>query len=158
MKRMLVFFFLLALSIGIDYRALDLDDARKDTITITVSGEAEEAGPLAIPDRSTVRDVLDELSLTDEADISTLNPELVLHDHDVLFIPTKPKEDSARRVSINTAGQAELTSLPGIGPSMAERIIAYRNENGLFQSTEELMNVRGIGQSKYEALLEFITL
>lgn len=59
-------------------------------------------------------------------------------------------------VNINTATQTELESLPGIGPSLALKIISYRKENGKFSSIEEIKNVRGIGDSKFEELKRYI--
>lgn len=59
-------------------------------------------------------------------------------------------------VNINTATQTELESLPGIGPSLALKIINYRKENGKFSSTEEIKNVSGIGDSKFESLKRYI--
>ncbi|MGQ0792989.1 MAG: ComEA family DNA-binding protein [Deltaproteobacteria bacterium] len=56
------------------------------------------------------------------------------------------------KIGINSAAAGELEALPGIGPSLARRIIEYREANGIFKSLEELMDVRGIGRKKYEAL------
>ncbi|MBR4484313.1 MAG: helix-hairpin-helix domain-containing protein, partial [Erysipelotrichaceae bacterium] len=61
-------------------------------------------------------------------------------------------------VSINSAGIEELTTLPGIGKTTAQKIIDYRQEKGSFLSLEELMNVKGIGKSKYEKIKGSITL
>lgn len=61
-------------------------------------------------------------------------------------------------VDINTADEETLQTLPGIGPALAERIVAYREANGGFQYLYELTNVKGIGSSTFEALQEFITL
>ncbi|MDI7248020.1 MAG: helix-hairpin-helix domain-containing protein [Bacillota bacterium] len=61
------------------------------------------------------------------------------------------------RVNINTAGLAELDSLPGIGLALAGRIIEHRNTRGRFERPEDLMNVSGIGPAKYEALKDLIT-
>ena len=60
-------------------------------------------------------------------------------------------------IDINEAGIAELDSLPGIGPSTAEKIIEYRNNNGLFQTIEEIMNVPGIGEAKFGQIKDLIT-
>ena len=61
-------------------------------------------------------------------------------------------------VNINTATQTELESLPGIGPSLALKIINYRKENGKFSSIEEIKNVSGIGESKFEKLKKYVNI
>lgn len=61
-------------------------------------------------------------------------------------------------VDINSAAKEEFILLPGIGESLAERIILYREENGPFQSLEELMNVKGIGRKKFEQLVPYCRL
>ena len=61
-------------------------------------------------------------------------------------------------VNINTASQTELESLPGIGPSLALKIINYRKENGKFSSIDEIKNVSGIGESKFEELKKYINI
>ena len=60
-------------------------------------------------------------------------------------------------VNINTATAAQLETLPGIGPVLAERIVAYRDEHGSFRAVEELTKVKGIGTAKVEAILDLIT-
>ena len=60
-------------------------------------------------------------------------------------------------VNINTATVQELETLPGIGPTLAQRIVDYRQENGPFAAPESLINVKGIGESKLMALLDLIT-
>jgi competence protein ComEA len=52
-------------------------------------------------------------------------------------------------VNLNTATAADLESLPGIGPRMAERIVEYRQKNGAFKKIEDLMNVKGIGEKNF---------
>ena len=61
-------------------------------------------------------------------------------------------------VNINTATQTELESLPGIGASLALKIINYRKENGKFSSIDEIKNVSGIGESKFEDLKKYINI
>lgn len=61
-------------------------------------------------------------------------------------------------VNINQGDVTELQRLKGIGPSMAQRIIDYRNENGLFQAPEDLQKVKGIGPAKYAKLKDQVTL
>ena len=60
-------------------------------------------------------------------------------------------------VDINTADEALLQTLPGIGPALAEWIVAYREENGGFRYLYELTNVKGIGRHTFEGLQELIT-
>ena len=60
------------------------------------------------------------------------------------------------KVNINTADIKELDSLPGVGPSTAERIIAYRNEKGSFKRPEDLKEVPGIGDKKYAQMADLI--
>lgn len=73
-----------------------------------------------------------------------------------------PRADKLRNpgdgtVAINTADAAELQRLPGVGPAMAARILAYRQEVGGFKSPEQLMDVKGIGEKKFADLQPFVT-
>lgn len=70
---------------------------------------------------------------------------------------TVPEETVSFPVNINTADADTLTALPGIGQVLAERIVAYRRQNGPFRAVEEIMKVEGIGEKKAEAILELIT-
>ena len=71
----------------------------------------------------------------------------------------KPARASAAAgtVNLNTATQAQLETLPGIGASAAKRIIEYRQKNGGFKKVEELMNVKGIGEKSFLKLKPHIT-
>ncbi len=68
-----------------------------------------------------------------------------------IFIPSFP-------VNLNTATQTQLEKLPRIGPSMAGRIIDYRERNGPFKSKQDLMRVRGIGEKTFAQLADKITI
>jgi len=61
-------------------------------------------------------------------------------------------------ININTATRYRLTKLQGIGPSLSERIIDYRNLNGHFMEESEIMNIKGIGKKKYSAIKKNITI
>ena len=61
------------------------------------------------------------------------------------------------RINLNTADVETLDLLPGIGPAYAQRIVDYRTENGPFSSAEDIMNVSGIGEKKFEAMKDLIT-
>ena len=62
------------------------------------------------------------------------------------------------QVNINTAAAEELTALPGVGEALAERIIAYREEHGRFRAAEELLEVKGIGESEFAEMKDWIIL
>ena len=68
-----------------------------------------------------------------------------------------PEEIQVVLVDLNTAGIEELTTLPGIGESLAKRIVDYRTEHGPFESPEALMEVSGIGEKKLEELRDYVT-
>ena len=61
------------------------------------------------------------------------------------------------KININTASADELTTLPGIGPSYAQRIVEHREKNGPFKRVEDLLNVRGIGDKTFERIKDRIT-
>jgi competence protein ComEA len=155
MKQLLIFLILIILSLGIDLKPLNLDRMRSDSIRITVSGAVQNPGLFTMPLYSSVQDVLNLCSPDPAADLSRINPQMILKDRDVLCIPEIQPEPL---VSINTAAAEELQTLPGIGPGTAQRIIHYREENGLFQELQDLMRVKGIGPGRYEALKERICL
>ncbi|MCI0414786.1 helix-hairpin-helix domain-containing protein [bacterium] len=67
------------------------------------------------------------------------------------------KETGKSVININTAGQAELERLPGIGPSLAKKILDFRQKNGQFKTPNDLMAVPGIGEKKFEQLKNLIT-
>lgn len=72
-------------------------------------------------------------------------------------LPAPAQEPEAEpRVELNRATQAELEALPGIGPVLAERIVAWRSANGPFISVEQIMDVEGIGEKKYAELKDSI--
>ncbi len=64
----------------------------------------------------------------------------------------------SKQININTASKAEFMLLPGIGETLAQRIITYREVNGPFQCVEDLQNVSGIGDGRMAQILEYVTI
>lgn len=74
-------------------------------------------------------------------------------------VPTEQTEPTTSfPLNINTATETELCELPGIGPTLAQRIVAYRQENGPFENLADLLLVKGIGQKTLEDILDYITI
>ena len=105
--------------------------------------------------------------LTDLAALETVNMAAPLTDGQHIHIPTKEiflqaknfsASSSGDLVNINTADAEHLATLKGIGPALAQRIIEYREQNGTFKSIDEIKNVRGIGQKKFDAFKDKITI
>jgi comEA protein len=71
--------------------------------------------------------------------------------------PAKPAASASKVVNINTAGKTELESLPGVGPSLAKKILEFRQKNGGFKAAADIMAVQGIGEKKFEQLKTYIT-
>ena len=148
-------------------------------IAIHIIGEVKNEGLIYLPEGSRVADAIQEVGgETKEADLSQVNLAYELQDGQKLYIPNKNEkieayiinengnngveseeleEGGKKKVNINTATQNELDELPGIGPVIAQRIIEYREENGDFQKIEDLQNVKGIGDAKYEEIKESVT-
>lgn len=98
---------------------------------------------------------------TDDADLAGVNLARVLADGEQVVVPVlgestvsgAPVAGSADDlIDLNTADQTALETLPRIGPALAQRIIAWREENGRFQSIDDLLAVPGIGEKLLEAI------
>jgi len=68
-----------------------------------------------------------------------------------------PTRDSEGRININLASRSELMDLPGIGPALSERIVDYRRDNGPFSKIDDIRNVSGIGERRFETIKNMIT-
>ncbi len=68
-----------------------------------------------------------------------------------------PKQAPAGKVNINTANAQQLAELPGVGAKLAARIVAYRQKSGAFKTSQELMNVQGVGEKNFARLQPHLT-
>ena len=84
-----------------------------------------------------------------------LNPSYIPLNRETVHIENTPILDG--KVNINTASAEDLVLLPGIGEGLAECIINHRNENGEFSRIEDLKNVSGIGDARFNAICDYIT-
>lgn len=112
----------------------------------------------------------------EKADLAAVNLAYRLKDEDMVYIPEKgekPREQAiavpgvntvsnkseadSGKINLNTATESELDTLSGIGPATAKAIIAYRNQVGDFGSIEEVKEVKGIGDAKFDSIKDSIT-
>lgn len=93
-----------------------------------------------------------------ENDTCKKNNDVILNDSCINNDQEKESNnDIDKKISINTADLDLMITLPGIGEEKAKTIIAYRNEHGLFEKIEDIMNVSGIGEKLFEKLKDYIT-
>ncbi len=100
---------------------------------------------------------------TEHADETALNLAGFVSDAEQLYVPEIGELDRVPagrtadgRVDLNAADSGVLESLPGVGPELAARILAWRDANGRFSSVEDLKNVRGIGEKTFAALRDLV--
>ncbi len=124
-------------------------------ITVAVSGAVLRPGSYALPWGARVEDALSAAGgFSLQADKNLVNLAAPLDTGDSVFVPSLRTETGETRVSLNSATPAELDTLPGVGPAIAQRIIEGRPYSAL----EDLLEVRGIGPATLEKLRPFITL
>jgi competence protein ComEA len=144
-------------------------------LCVYVSGAVAHPDVYELPYDSIVKDAIEAAGgPTGEADLDRINLARRVYDEEQIYVPQKGEErppvsppsgpsvpsslsQGGGKVNINTATAEELDTLPGIGPSLAQRIIDYRTANGPFQSIEDIKNVRGIGDVTFEELKDKIT-
>ena len=148
-------------------------------IKVYVTGEVNNPGVKELDEGSRIENAINiSGGLTNQADIRNVNLAYPLEDGQKLYIPNindekkeeyisiengsgiieNAKEKNGNKVNINKASVSELTKLPGVGESLAQRIITYRIENGNFTSIDDLKNVSGIGDKKIDSLKEYIVI
>ena len=154
MKKVLIVSCLLLLFCG-RYEPVNLTTTQRKTKQIEVKGEVEHPGVYTVDIHADTGEVLKKAGgLKKGADVSGINQTQDLSDHSVLVIG---KQQEQKKISINSATEKELQTLTGIGPSMAQRIIAYRSQQP-FQTIEDIMKVKGIKEKLFAKIKEQITL
>jgi competence protein ComEA len=143
-------------------------------VMVDIKGAVQKPGVYQLPKDARVKDALAQAGgATKEADLRQLNLASKLQDEMAVYIPAAGEEippsspvssifssgtsNDQPLVNINTANTDELQTLNGIGPSKASAIVSYREENGLFQTVEDLGQVSGIGDKSLEKIKAQIT-
>lgn len=149
-------------------------------IIVHVTGYVEKEGIVQLEEGARIADAIQASGgETLDADLSKINLAYKLKDGQKIYIPSvidqeedleyvtaksgntvseeEIEQGGESMVNINTASQTELETLTGIGPSTAEKIIEYRKQNGEFKSVEDIRNVSGIGESRYNNIKDKIT-
>jgi competence protein ComEA len=154
----------------------------KEPIAVHIIGAVPRPGLYEFAEGARVQDAIDAAGgLLSSANIDSINlaalledgqqltipykdgqaPEAAIEEDDTLVLPGSTEEPSSQTseelININTASVEELDSLPGIGPTIAQRIIDYRDENGPFQTIEDILNVSGVGPSTFDQIKDLIT-
>lgn len=164
--------------------SLENEDIIKGEIIVHIIGEVKKEGIVSLKEGDRVIDAIKKAGgETKNADLSQVNLAYILSDGQKIYIPSKnekidtfvissnepdieeSKENSnnvasniSSKININTATESQLDTLPGVGPSTAMKIIEYRNTNGKFKKIEDIKEVKGIGEAKYEDLKNYITI
>lgn len=153
-------------------------EEESNQIVVHITGEVENEGIIKIEEGARISDVIENAGgVTKEADLSKINLAYTVQDGQKIYVPSindkeeietvtdnagenviQSNENNVKneRININTANQTELETLNGIGPSTALKIINYRNENGKFEKIEDIKNVPGIGDAKFENIKDNI--
>ena len=148
-------------------------------IVVHVAGEVKNPGVYTLSSSARMIDaVLAAGGATARADLEVINLATPLMDSSQIYVPAKGVAErpvfarpqpgmngvqstqgpsgSGGVVNINRASVTELDALPGVGPSTAQAIVDYRTTNGPFSSPEDLLNVKGIGPAKFEAMRKLV--
>lgn len=148
----------------------EVSTTQETVIFVDIKGAVKNPGVYQMKVGDRVKDALDAAGgLTAEADSQKVNLAKRLEDQMVIVVPkvgeeaeeisagvTSKEEAKEGKVNINTATVEELKTLKGVGDKKAEAIIEYRKKNGSFKTKEDLMKVRGIGKKLFDSFQERI--
>lgn len=139
--------------------------AAPTTIIVSVAGAVNEPGIVELETGARVADAIEAAGgLADGVDPGFLNLARVVADGDLIAVPDASAESGSAEaapdglININVADEETLVSLSGIGPVLAERIVAHRQANGSFQSIDALAEVQGVGPKLLDRIREEVTL
>jgi len=129
------------------------------TIVVHVAGEVAHPGLVRVPAGGRVADAIQAAGgVTAAAVLDAVNLAAPVADGAQVVVPDRETPPVATGgsgggvVSLNQATAAEFETLPGVGPVLAERIVAHRDENGPFESVDDLLDVPGIGEAKLASI------
>ena len=140
-------------------------------VIVHITGAVPRPGVYALPQGARIQDAISAAGgFLAEAEKSTINLAALLEDGEKLDVPymegaspvlttLEPEvvTTTTELIDINTASGPELEELPGIGPTTAQKIIEYREQNGPFLAIEDIINVSGIGPGTFERIKDLIT-
>ncbi len=143
-------------------------------IKVYICGKIKNAGVYELNENTRIVDLISIAGgVKEDAYLDSLNLAEILTDGQKVYIPSKEEvsdsvgsnlagnnmagDSKTKIININFATRGDLELLPGIGPELAQRIIDYRNTSGPFKKKEDLKNVTGIGDKKFDALKDFIS-
>lgn len=142
---------------------------RPKTVKVHVAGAVARPGVYELLAGARVIEAVEKAGPLAEADLDALNLAAPLVDGQKVLVPRRGEaaaqpaatisgpSAAGTLININTASAAELETLPGIGPSLAQRIVAYRQEHGPFRTIEDIKNVSGIGEGRFAQIKDLIT-
>ncbi|MDG4655469.1 helix-hairpin-helix domain-containing protein [Ectobacillus antri] len=139
-----------------------LKEAEQTVMFVDIKGAVAREGVYEFSKGTRVKDAIAKAGgLLQEADSSKINLAQFVHDQMLLYVPNKTEGASlvspqTNKIAINIASKEEIEKIPGIGPKKAESIIRYREENGPFQTVEDLLEVDGIGEKSLANIKEQI--
>jgi len=114
---------------------------------VYIGGAVANPGIYPLKEGDTIQALLLDAGIETNADLDNIK----------IYIPRQDETQSPQKIDINRAEVWLLEALPGIGPSRAQAIVDYRNENGLFKRIEELLHVEGIGEGTFNKIKDYIT-
>ena len=164
----------------LEKKELQTETAGNENVScyVYVCGQVAAPGVFELPSGSRVCDAIEAAGgMTEDASPEYWNLAGEVSDGEMIYVPTAEEAaelgrgngnsgeaqttaegvTSDGRINLNTASKDQLMTIPGVGESKADSIIAYRQEQGMFQSTEDVMNISGIKEGMYAKIKDYIS-